>query len=223
MPKGTSQSTMNVMTADRNLAEATYRIRRCRPQGSMPKGYSHSVELLDEKSGTLLATSDIVGRAVFAHLTIQAADGHTWHLSPNRKVLPTRWTLTDAGGAVAMHFDQQVLGKLVNPLYRTLLALLDADGHEVARVIDPRTNVPDRIFGLGPNEWALVHGEELLARLRYLPPTGPGKPGWLGRIHRFLTTTDRGIVSQGTEHTLEPQVALALQILFDPLTEAPSS
>jgi hypothetical protein len=177
------------------------------------------MELRDELSATPLCTCDIVGRAVFAHLTLHGTGGATWHLAPNRKVLPTRWTVTDADGRVLIHFDQQALGKLINPLYRTLLALLDADGRDVARVIDPRTSVPDRIFGLGPNEWALVRGEELLARLRYLPPPGPGKPGWLGRVQRYLLTSDRGIVSEGDGHALEAPVALALQILFDPLTD----
>jgi hypothetical protein len=209
---------MNVMANDPELAP-TYRIRRFHRPGERPKGYSHSLELLDEHRSEPLCTCDVVGRAVFAHHTLQGTDGSAWHLAPNRKVLPTRWTVTDADGRVLIHFDQQVLGKLVNPLYRTLLALLDAEGNEVARVIDPRTSVPDRIFGLGPNEWALVRGEELVATLRYLPPPGPAKPGWIGRVQRFLTTVDRGIVSEGAEHALEAPVALALQILFDPLTD----
>jgi hypothetical protein len=160
-----------------------------------------------------------VGRAVFARLTIAETDGTAWTLSPNRKVMPTRWTVSHADGTVLIHFDQQVLGKLVNPLFRTVLALLDSDGHEVARVIDPRTNLPDRIFGLGPNHWALVQGEVLHGWLCSLPPRGPAKPGLWGRVHRFLTTVDRGIVSVGPEHALRAPVALALQILFDALTE----
>src|SRR5690606_22567477 len=150
---------------------------------------------------------------------IRGADGETWHLAPNRKVLPTRWTLTDSDGAVLVHFDQQVIGKLFNPLFRTLLVLLDASDSELARVIDPTTSTPAMLFGLGPTEWALIRDDERVARLRYLPPSAPIRPGLLGRVQRFLNTSDRGIVSVGNAHALSAPVALALQVLFDPLTE----
>jgi hypothetical protein len=45
-------------------------------------------------------------------------------MKPNRKVMPSRWIVTDPDGRITVQFDQKVLGKLVNLLYRVALTLL---------------------------------------------------------------------------------------------------
>lgn len=45
---------------------------------------------------------------------------------------------------------QKILGKLVNPIFTVVFTLLDGQGEEIARLIDPRKSIPDRLLGLGP-------------------------------------------------------------------------
>ena len=60
--------------------------------------------------------------------------------------MPSRWIVTAPGEEVVLLFDQEILGKMVNPLYKVVLAILDNEGREIYRLVDPRTNIPDRIM-----------------------------------------------------------------------------
>lgn len=198
---------------------AAYRVRRERRGGDVPKKYRYTLELTDERTQRVMAACDLIGRATFSTLEIRDRERSTWQMKPNRKVMPSRWIVTDPQDRIAMQFDQKILGKLVNPLYRVALTLLDSDGNEVYRLVDPRTNLPDRIFGLGPGEWALLASEELAGKLARLPKQKEYPSGALGRLKRFLVGSDRAIISAGPEHVLAAPVALGMLLIFDELTD----
>jgi hypothetical protein len=204
---------------DTNPDQAVYRVRSYRRDGARPKGYRGSREVLDERAGQRVAHCDLVGRAVFSVLAITDGAGHQWQMRPNRRVMPTRWTVTDPQGQTVMELDQKLLGKLANPLYKVALSLLDASGKEIHRLVDPRTSIPDQVMGAGPNEWVLLDGDRPVARLVRLPAERDPPKGLLGRLGSLFASSDEGIVSAGRDHILPAPVALGMLLLLDELTD----
>ena len=183
-----------------------------------PKNYAGTFEITDDKTQQVMAVCDLVGKAVFAMLVIMAHQEKAWQMKPNRKIMPSRWVVTDPGQHIAMQFDQKMLGKLINPLYKTALTLEDGQGKELFRLVDPRTNIPDRVLSVGPNDWALMDGDQPVAKLvRLSRQTAPAK-GILGKLKKFLASSDKGIVSAGSRHVLAAPVALGMLMLFEELT-----
>jgi hypothetical protein len=140
-------------------------------------------------------------------------------MQPNRKVMPSRWIVTDPGESIAMQFGQNILGKLTNPLYKCALAFLDGDGEELYRLIDPRTNIPDQIFGTGPDDWVIVDGDRLAAKLVRLRREETKAGGLRGVLRKLVSTSDPGIVSIGADHLFPAPVALSMMIIFTVVTD----
>ena len=201
------------------MQQATFRIRRLQRPGARPANYRHTREVTDEASGQLLARCDVTGDVVFTHLAIEDPADREWRMAPNRRLMPSRWTISDADGNIVAQIDQKILGKLVNPLYRTVLAVLDARGQETCRLIDPGSTA-DRVFGAGSGELVLIAGEVPIARLVRLPVAGEAPRGLLGRLRRLLPRSDRGLVSEGADHALPAPVALAMVMLAESFTDA---
>ena len=120
------------------------------------KGYSGSYDLRDERTDAVLASCDIFGSLLFSKTVIRDTSGRPWHLSPNRRIMPTRWILADLEGKIAMQFDQSVREQIFKPLTRKALFLLDADGRECFHLVDSRDSAFDRAIGNGPPEWHLM-------------------------------------------------------------------
>ena len=197
-----------------------YRQQSSRKTGQLPKKYRGTYELVDEENGQIAAYCDLIGRAMFAGLDIYDAGNRLWPLRANRKIMPTRWALQNPSGQVIVQFDQKVLGKLTNPLYRVVLALLDSEGHERYRLVDPRSSIPDRIMSIHIGDWPLLEGDRPIARITKLARE-PAKParGLLGKLRNLIQITDRGFVSAGDNHALPAPAVLALLLLFDEVTD----
>jgi hypothetical protein len=185
----------------------------------MPKKYQGTFEIVDEHTQQVMAVCDLTGKAVFSRLVIMDHHGKDWTMTPNRKIMPSRWSVTDPAQNIAMQFDQKILGKAIKPLSKVALALLDNEGREVYRLVDPRTNIPDRIIGAGPSDWLLMDGDNPVAKLTWLPRQIEPAKGLLSRLSKLLTTPDYGIVSAGESHVLAAPVALAMILLFIELTD----
>jgi hypothetical protein len=199
--------------------QAVYRVHRIYRKGDMPKGYTSTLEIIDDNSRQVMAVCDLTGKASFTALTIIDHQQKTWHMRPNRTIMPSRWLITDPGQNIVIQFDQKILGKMVNPLYRIVLALNDGEGKEVHRLVDPRSSIPDRIMGVGPDDWAIISGEKTVARLVRLPrQTEPAK-GIFGRLKNMMSSSDRGIISAGSSHALPAVVALGMLMLVNELTD----
>lgn len=50
--------------------------------------------------------------------------------------MPAKWLLADAADRLVIKFDQKILGKFTNPLYKNVLVILDRVGDEIFRLID---------------------------------------------------------------------------------------
>jgi len=198
---------------------AVYRVRTLYRRDAMPKGYRHTLELVDDRTQQVMAACDVVGRPAFATLRIVDERARAWRMQPNRKVMPSRWIVTDPGESIAMQFDQKILGKLTNPLYKCALAFLDGDGEELYRLIDPRTNIPDQIFGTGPDDWVIVDGDRLAAKLVRLRREETKAGGLSGVLRKLVSTSDPGIVSIGADHLFPAPVALSMMIIFTVVTD----
>ena len=133
--------------------------------------------------------------------------------------MPSRWTLGDPSGSIALHFDQDIVRKLLNPTHRALLSVVDPLGAVVYRLIDPRSTVPQRLPGLGPDEWALMQDDTLVAKLVRLAPPGKAAKGPLARLKALLAPSDRGLVGLHPAHALPAPAALAMVMLADELVD----
>jgi hypothetical protein len=199
--------------------QAVYRVRRSYRKDDIPKKYAGTYAIIDEATHQTMANCDLIGKAVFATLRITDHQNGGWQMQPNRKIMPSRWIVTDSSRNVAAQFDQKILGKMVNPLYKIALTVLDQEGKEVFRLVDPRTSIPDRVLGSGPNEWTLMSGDKPAAKLIRLPRQDKPAKGIFGKLKKMLAATDRGIISAGAEHALAAPVALGMILLFEELSD----
>lgn len=198
---------------------AVYRLQTADRKSGQSKNYQGSYRLIDDSTGQTAACCDLFGRAIFTEQGILDREGCSWVMKPNRKLMPNRWAISDQQNEIAMIFDQKLLGKLTNPLYRVALMLFDRNSNERYRLVNAEDSLPDWVFGVGPKEWALLAGEQPKAKLVRLPrPGNPGK-GLIGQLQKLLRGTDPGIISAGSEHELPGPTALALLLLFRELTD----
>ena len=206
------------MIAEEN--RPTYRQRRYRKKEQVPKKYRGTYELSDEATGQVAARCDLIGQAMFKGLDIYDADAKLWKLRANRRIMPTRWALYDPSDNVVLQFDQRVFGKLINPLCRVALTLLDAEGRERFRLVDPRTSIPDRVMSIHVGDWPLLEGDRPVAKMTALArePQKPSK-GLLGKLKKFFKLSDRGFVSAGDTHLLPAPAVLVLLLLSDEVTD----
>ncbi len=193
---------------------ACYRIHRSYEHSDKPKKHRESFRVTDEHTGQEAANCGLSKHKVFTAVEVLDGDGKKWQMHPNRKIMPSRWIVTDPQQHVAMQFDQKILAKLVNPIYRTVLVLLADDGREVFRLVDPTTNIGDRMFSINIGDWAILRGDKPMARLTRLKRSDQTSSGVLGKIRHWLKSSDYAIVSAGEEHVLPAPVALCMYLVF---------
>jgi hypothetical protein len=198
---------------------AVYRIRQVYHKNDKPKKYRYTFKAVDEHSGQVMAACDLIGKAVFATLEIFDHNKQAWQMKPNRKIMPSRWKITDPNQQIVMQFDQKIFGKLVNPLYKIALALLDGNGKELYRLVDPRKSIPDRIMSSNIGEWTILDTDKPVAKLCRLPKEKEIPKGFLGKLKRFFAGSDQAIISIGKSHLLPAPVAVAMIMLFEELTD----
>jgi hypothetical protein len=136
-------------------------------------------------------------------------------MKPNRKIMPSRWIVTDPGERIAIQFDRKLLEKMVKPLHRTSLALLDGEDRELFRVVDTRTSLTDRVLGVDLDDWAVMAGDTRVAGLVQLPRPKEPATGLFGKLKNWLVGSDQGLMSTGARHVLPAPVALGMLLILD--------
>jgi hypothetical protein len=86
--------------------QAVYRVRRFYRKGDVPKKYACTFEMIDDNSLQMMASCDLIGKAVFTTLMIMDHQQNTWQMKPNRKIMPSRWVVMDPKQNIAVQFDQ---------------------------------------------------------------------------------------------------------------------
>ena len=184
----------------------------------VPKDYRGSYALVDEHTAQVLASCDVMGQATFTPVSLIDHEQRIWTMRPNRRIMPSRWIVTDPDQSIAVQFDQNISQKILNPIYRNILTLYDGEGQEICRIADPRTSTPDRILGVGPDGWLVLRGDEAVAQVIRLPGKEGHGDGLLARIRQFLTSHEIGIISHGCSHFLPAAPTLAMLLLIIELT-----
>jgi hypothetical protein len=75
------------------------------------------------------------------------------------------------------------------------------------------------MFGVGPDDWVIVDGDRLAAKLVRLRREEAKAGGLRGLLKALATTSDPGIVSVGAEHLFPAPVALSMIIIFAVVTD----
>ena len=86
-----------------------------------------------------------MGRFPLLGACIRDANGAEWHLTPNRKVMPSQWTLSNDAGMAVLRINGMIGGKLLNPMHPTSVAVFDATGVEQFRITDIRSVIHDHL------------------------------------------------------------------------------
>lgn len=199
------------------------RFRQFFRKDDMPKNYRHSYEAVDDHTKQVLSTCDLFGQAIFSTLAVSDDHQQTWQMTPNRKIMPSRWMITDSEQNIIMQFDQKILGKLMNPIYKVMLSLQDHQGTEVYRLVDPRTNIPDRVMSIVPSDWALLKNDKPVAKIVRLRRPMKKPKGFIGKLRGFFPVLDHCLVSAGEDHILAAPVALCMIMIFSELKEKMTS
>lgn len=203
--------------------QATYRIRKFSRKGAVAKNYRTTCEIVDEHTQDIMAHCDVLGHATFSPVSIIDKDRETWTMNPNRKILPTRWILTGPNRSLAVQFDRNLSRKLKNPVHRVILTLLDGRDRELCSVVDPRKGLIDRVLGVGPDDWALMEGDEVVGKITDLARHEGQPKGFWQKLRAFLTPVDKGLVSVKGSHVLSAPVALGMLLILEELTAGASS
>ena len=200
--------------------QALYRLRRTRRDGVSDNRYRGTWELSDEATGQVLATCELMRAVAFGTHEIVDHRQQVWRLAANRAVMPSRWLLRDPAQRLVLQFHQQILRKLLNPWRRTGLLLLDGNGQESFRLIDPRKGVLGRMLGPGVDGWVVMERDKPVAKLVRLSKQEKEPKGLFGQLGKLLSGADQGIASPGPAHALGAPAALALLMLVHELTDA---
>ena len=149
--------------------ERMYRVARIRRHEQSARQYRHTLVLSEDGEVAELGHVDVIGKPTLLGASIRDANGAEWHLTPNRKVMPSQWTLSDVAGMAVLRIDGMIGGKLLNPLHRTSVAVFDATGVEHFRITDIRSGVADRIIGPGPSDWTAMRDDLEVGGIITLP------------------------------------------------------
>lgn len=195
---------------------------RSRPE-LPPKGYKYTVALSDDARGERLAHCHVCGQLLHASQVIETASGQRWSLSPNRRIMPSHWTLSNPDDKAVLVLDQRIFGKLVSPLIRVGMSIKNPQGSVLFRVVEPDASLPERLLGPDPDAWAVEGDDGPLALIATLMKTDQPARGWRGRLQRFIRGTDVGLVSFGDDHRFGIAESLAILMIFRELRDISKS
>lgn len=209
---------MSQRISEGSSEQAVYRIRRSHMSRSEQADYRYTLTLVDDTMTPSLARCDVSGGAV--HSVIEITDGgdRNWKMVPDRRVMPSRWAITDPAGEKVMAIQLQILRKLANPVHRVALTLVSAS-NPAYRIVDNRRNVLDRVLAPNPAEWLILDDIGVVGKLTRLRSDGPKPSGPLRQLSSWWQGTDRCIVTFGADHVFAAPVALGLQIIMDEVTD----
>ena len=205
---------------DDTFTKPTFRrVKFLKDKTSQTKKYKASYKLVNDHNQDTVVECDLHGNIVFTTTHFTSPNGEHWELKPNRKVMPSRWALSNKSGEIVAQIDQKILGKLTNPLYKVAMTILDASGNEIARLVDPRKSVFSQFFEAGPFGWALLSKEKLIARKVPLSkPENKKAKGIMGKLTNFINSSDPGFILEEPHPATIPPLLLIMILLLDELT-----
>lgn len=166
-----------------------------------------------------MAQCEVCGQLLHSHQLIVTDNGQRWNLRPNRKIMPSNWTLSDPQDRPVLVLDQRIFGKLSSPLTRVGMIIKAPQGAVLYRVMEPKASLPERFFGPDPDAWTVENDEGPVALIASLPKPGQPAKGWRGKLQRFIQGVDVGLVSLGDSHRFASAESLAILMIFRELRD----
>ena len=193
---------------------------RDRLETGKPGGLRRSYEVIDEQTQESRVTCELIGNVASKSQALTDNSGRSWTLAPNRKVLPSKWTLTDDANGAEWEFRQKALGALVNPFQKALMSVASSDGRVSLQLVDLHGSKLPVVLGLESGKYALMQGDEPLATLTRLPTKKPSEArGLFGKFKRFMAGSDIALVSVSDTHPLPAEAVLAMYFLYKEFTD----
>lgn len=164
------------------------RMRRDNDYKGKPKRYKHTYRVGIEGSDEVLFSCDVVGNVTSDSIEFLEGTGEvSFSMSPNRKIMPTRWPVKDSWGSEIGRITQKILGKGV-------WAAFDASDVEVFRVVNSDTlveKVGNTIFGGTSAKYGILfQGDHLAATIGKEPREKTTKKGLGGFLQAFTIPSD---------------------------------
>ncbi len=184
------------------------------PPEDKPKGYRRSYAVQDEGSGQVLARCDLYGQAAGTEVVIQGNEAQTWRMRPNRKVMPTLWTLYDHQGQPCFEIARQPAHKALNPLERNLFTLRVQPSGRTLVLRHQTESRLDLVFGAGSLDWGLLENGKTVAGLGR-SKQGGSPDGWLGKLKGLMRPAYWTLISDASEPVLSAPAFLAVMLLFE--------
>ncbi|WP_196159676.1 hypothetical protein [Reinekea sp. G2M2-21] len=185
------------------------------------KGYKRSYQVIDEATQKTLAHSDVFGYVSHDAITVQNDLGDVATLAPNRKIMPSEWTLSDAKKLPLYTYARMSLVKAMNPFGRDVMTVTDALSARTFHLRNTTESKLDLLLGPSSTDWVLFEGDAVVGYLdRRKDPNAP-LPGnkVLASLKRFMQSSDWVFVSTESEPALSASGYLILMLLFEELTK----
>jgi len=185
------------------------------------KGYRRSYSVEDEESGKQLAHCDLFG--YFESSTVQIINEHNlaYSISPNRKVLPSKWTLRDDNRVDIYEIERASVAKLFNPLGRKILSIRNLTANKVYELTNLTDSKLDLMFGPASTTWYLLENGNVVAGFqRKKAPKQQLSNGVLSKLKEFFQPSFWVMQSQSPSHLISGPAFLALMILFESHTRS---
>lgn len=193
-------------------------MRITEPEGK-PKGYRHTVRICAEGAEhapdgrNILFSGDVIGHAASHTVVFRGPDGAPdFAIGPNRKILPSRWTLTRARGGGIGALNQKLIGK-------GAWAGVDGNDTELFRVVDPQS-LPRKIAMQALNgaatRYAVVSGDTVLGAVSEEKRGKTEGRGVMGFLKKLVTTSDPVLrLEPGAPQPDIRLLAMAVFLLFE--------
>ncbi len=187
-----------------------FRFRHCYDPGEKPKKYSHTYRIAPEGEQDLYRC-DIIRHVTSRETVFKDAKGAPcFSMRPNRKIMPTKWPLTDADGRPLGYLDQKIVKKA------TWVAFGPGD-EEVYRIVETSRLSEKLVAGFFNGvafKWALMREGELVGGMERESRDKEKKKG-LRKFLKFLTNRKDWVVRY-TPHSreIDPRLLAAGMVLF---------
>jgi hypothetical protein len=169
------------------LAGDALRVQRDRDYRGKPQKYQHTYRIIPEGKDEPLFCGDVIGRVTSDAVVFLDSTGRTsFSMRPNRRIMPTYWSVTDA--------SDKDIGRIVQMILKKgLWAGFDASGGEMFRIVSAESEavkVGDLLFGGSPSKYGIVQGDVLVASLRQEPRAKATKSGLRGFFQGLMIPHD---------------------------------
>ena len=191
-----------------------------RKEASSKKGYKRSYVVRDVQSKSQLAYCDLCSYVESSPVPIVDADGREFILTPNRKIMPSKWILTDCDSVPVYEIERASAAKILNPLGRKLLTVRCLSEKKEYELHHLAKNKLDLMSAPSTFDWYLLEGEVAVAGLecRKGESNAESGKGFLSKLKSFLQPSSWILVTHSDSHLISASAFIAMMMLYHAIT-----